>query len=92
MPTPLEAPELLEREFLEIRARLLHIASSFDRIDRAEGSVVQDPRLAKIGEALAILSDGKPDRAERVQLVFSRPYESDWRAGLPPHGANSKAR
>ncbi len=92
MPTPLDAPELLEREFLEIRARLLHIASSFDRMDRAEGSVAEDPRLAKIAEALAILSDGKPDRAERIQLVFSRPYESDWRAALPPLGANSKAR
>ncbi len=45
MPTPLDAPELLEREFLEIRARLLHIASSFDRMDRAEGSVAADPRL-----------------------------------------------
>ncbi len=92
MSTPLPAPELLDREFLEIRARLLHVASSFDRIDRAEGAVEADPRLAKIHEALAILSDGKPDRAERIQLVFSRPYEADWRAALSPRGADPKAR
>ncbi|MEX2112948.1 MAG: hypothetical protein WD845_07165 [Pirellulales bacterium] len=92
MPTPLAAPELLEREFLEIRARLLHVASSFDRIGRGEGSVAADPRLAKIHEALAILSDGKPDRAERIQLVFSRPYEADWRTALPTRSTNSQAR
>ena len=63
MAIPLAAPEVLEREFLEIRARLLQIAASLDRLSRAEGSVDRDPRLAKIQEALAILGDDGPDRA-----------------------------
>ena len=78
MPIPIDAPEVMDREFLEIRARLLHVAASLDRVDRAEGSVSTDPRLAKIHQALAILADGQADRAERIQLLFSRPYQADW--------------
>ena len=80
MPIPLDAPEVLQREFLEIRARLLQVAASLDRLGRADGSVADDPRLAKIHEALAILADGQPDRAERIQLLFSREYDADWQA------------
>ena len=90
MPSPLAAPELFEREFLEIRARLLHLASSLDRIGRADGSVEGDPRLAKIRQGLAILSDGKPDRAERIQMIFSRSYDADWRAAIAPRNTNGQ--
>jgi hypothetical protein len=82
MPIPLDAPEVLEREFLEIRARLLHLAASLDRLERAEGTVESDPRLAKIREALQVLLAPQGDRAERIQLLFSRPYQNDWRAAL----------
>jgi hypothetical protein len=83
MPIPLDAPEVLDREFLEIRARLLHIAASLDRLDRAEGSVADDPRLEKIRRSLAILARDHADRAEEIQLLFSRPYEANWQAALP---------
>jgi hypothetical protein len=89
MSIPLEAPEVLDREFLDVRARLLLIAASLDRLDRADGTVDGDPRLDKIYEALAFLTDGKDQRAERIQLVFSRAYETDWRRALamPSPGA-----
>ncbi len=80
MSMPLEAPEVLNREFLEIRARLLQIAAALDRFDRAEGDSADDPRLAMIGKALDILHDPGPGRAEQIQLVFSRPYEAGWKA------------
>jgi hypothetical protein len=83
MPIPLDAPEVLEREFLEIRARLLHVAASLDRLDRAEGSVAADPRLEKIRQALAILVAGEAGRAEKIQLLFSRPYDPDWKSQVP---------
>ena len=86
MPIPLDAPEVLNREFLEIRARLLHVAASLDRLDRAEGSVLGDPRLDKILQALGILADGEADRAEKIQLLFSRPYDADWMATLGTRG------
>jgi hypothetical protein len=80
MPIPLDALEVLNREFLEVRARLLQIAASLDRLDRAAGSVEEDSRVSKIREALAILEEDSPDRAERIQLLFSRPYEPAWRS------------
>jgi hypothetical protein len=76
--TPLDAAELLNREFLEIRARLLQVAASLDRISRAQGTVASDPRLEKIGRALAVLQSSDPDRAEQIQLIFSRPYLENW--------------
>jgi len=66
-------------EFLEVRAKILELAASFDRLDRASGSVAPDPRVGQIREAIEVLLDQAPDRAERVQLVFSLPYDDDWR-------------
>jgi hypothetical protein len=77
MPIPLEACEVLNREFLEIRARLLQIAASLDRLERA-GGLEGDCRLDQIRESLAILRGSSADRAEQIQLVFSRPYEPGW--------------
>lgn len=82
MPIPLDAAEVLDREFLEIRARLLHLAASLDRLNRADGSVIDDPRLAKIRAGLEILGGDEADRAERIQLLFSRPYDANWGKSL----------
>ena len=82
MSNPLDAPEVLDREYLDIRARLLEAAASLDRIDRAEGSVAGDPRMDQIGRALAILADHQASRAEQLQLTFSLPYDENWRLNL----------
>ena len=82
MPTPMPAPDVLDREFLEIRAKLLEVAASFDRIDRGDGSVEGDPRLALYREALEVLLSDAPARAERIQMIFSRQYEKEWRSEL----------
>ncbi|MGE0607505.1 MAG: hypothetical protein AB7O62_10450 [Pirellulales bacterium] len=74
----LDAPEILNRVYLEIRAKLLEVGASLDRLDRADGLVDDDPRLGRIRQALAILAAGQPDRAEQIQLLFSLPYEDDW--------------
>jgi hypothetical protein len=79
MPIPLDAPEVLNREFPDIRARLLQLAAALDRMDRAAGSPEADPRRQKVREALAILLEAGPDRAERMQLLFSLPYEPGWK-------------
>lgn len=78
MTIPLTAPEILQREFLEIRAKILELAAAFDRLDRSSGSVADDQRIARIHEALEVLATVKSDRAEQVQLVFSRPYDQAW--------------
>jgi hypothetical protein len=80
----LSAPETLNREFLEIRCKILELAAAFDRLDRTEGSVSHDPRLAKLHEALKTLLEQTSDRAEQVQMIFSRDYDKDWQAKLKP--------
>ncbi len=79
LPIPLHAPEVLNREYLELRALLLQAAAKLDRIDRAVGDVSADPRRQQIEKGLSILQLRHPDRAEQIQLLFSLPYLENWR-------------
>jgi hypothetical protein len=78
----MSAQEVLEREFLEIRAKILELAASLDRLDRASGTVTSDARYARIQQGVSVLLEDEPGRAERVQLLFSRSYEDNWRDSL----------
>lgn len=78
----LTAPETLNREFLEIRCRILDLAAMLDRLERADDTVADDPRLKRIHEALDVLKKAHEDRAEQVQLTFSRPYDESWQQTL----------
>ena len=80
VPTPMAASAVLDREFLEIRAKILELAASFDRLDRGDDSVAGDPRMSLIEEGLRVLQQPDGDRAERIQMVFSREYDEDWRS------------
>ncbi len=82
MPPLLSAPEVLNREFLEIRSKILELAAAFDRLERADGSVDEDPRVARLREALASVLDCSEERAEQVQMIFSRAYDEDWQDGF----------
>ena len=79
MTTPMSAPDVLDREFLEIRAKILELAASFDRLDRGDGSVAGDPRMALVQNGLQILQRDSADRAEEIQMLFSREYDENWR-------------
>jgi hypothetical protein len=79
MPSPQTGPEILEREFLETRCKLLEVAAALDRLDRADGSVSGDPRRQKVQRALGILANTQENRAEQLQRLFSLDYEPDWR-------------
>ncbi len=79
MTTPMAAPDVLDREFLEIRAKILELAASFDRLDRGDGSVAGDPRMTLVQNALQILQRDSAERAEEIQMLFSRQYDENWR-------------
>ena len=79
MPTLATRPELFDREFLALRAKILEIAATLDRLDRSPGSLAGDPRVEQVREAFAVLTSHDSDRAERVQLVFSRPFDPNWK-------------
>ena len=78
MPIPLSAPDLLEREYLILRAKALELGAGLDRLERAAGDVSRDPHYVNLQHALAELQQAGSDRAERLQLLFSLPFDEQW--------------
>ena len=76
--TPSPDP-LSQTEFLQIRNRLLDLAAALDRAQRAGWNRDRDARGQKIAEAFEILSDDGPDRAARIQQLFSLAHDPNWR-------------
>jgi hypothetical protein len=93
LATPMAAQAVLDREFLEVRAKLLELAAMFDRLDRGGGASPDDRRLQLVRQGLKVLLDETGDRAEQIQLIFSRPYDDDWQKefGLVPPGSEPTA-
>jgi len=83
--TPLPANTALDSYFLEARCKLLDLAGILDRIGRGMGAngVVEDPRLARIRQALEVLGDLSGGRAERIQQIFSLNYDPKWKVPQP---------
>lgn len=76
--SPMSAQQVLDREFLEVRARILKIAATLDRIDRSATPAADTQRLEQIRQGLHILLGDAPDRARQVQMLFSLPYRDHW--------------
>ena len=69
-----DAQQTLDHYFLEMRWRCLSLAADLDRVERGTGGpavLKNDPRLKKLREAITVLLEGKGDRAEQVQKIFS---------------------
>ena len=83
--------EVLNRDFLETRSRVLELAVAFDRFDRAAGHWGDPPdrRLAQLRQAIEALLEPGPGRAETVQRIFSLDYNADWQKtfGLDRRGS-----
>ena len=75
-----KAVDILNREFLEMRAKVLELAASLDRMDRADGDVADDRRMRLLQQGIQILAQPhRQDRAEQTQLLFSREYDPQWK-------------
>ena len=71
---PLARSQVVDRYFLEHRAKLIDIAAFLDRVDRADPcGEGEDFRMAAFREALQILTGGEPARAQRVLDLLSDP-------------------
>ena len=72
---PMQAKEVIERYFLENRAKLIDLAAFLDRVDRAGDAQTgyADFRYRAFQKALSLLVEGGERRAEAVQLCFSDP-------------------
>jgi hypothetical protein len=83
--TPLTSRSALDSFFLEARSKILDLAAILDRIDRGGGAneTNDDARLERVRQALEVLLDRSPARAERVQQVFSLDYDPSWERPRP---------
>ena len=74
-PLPLSRHEVVDRYFLEHRAKILDLAAFLDRVDRArdEDDAGEDFRMRSFRAAIALLLDGEPERARRVLDLMSDP-------------------
>ena len=69
-----DAQETLDQYFLEMRWRCLSLAADLDRVERGRGGAAlleADPRLQKLRQAIGVLLEGRVNRAEQVQNIFS---------------------
>ena len=74
MSITVHASDILDRYFLQIRAKLLELAADLDRIDRAPDAaeLQRDPRMVFTREALAVIQSPGSGRAERIQRLYSK--------------------
>jgi hypothetical protein len=83
MLTTRDAAAVLDRDFLELRGKILEVAAVLDRFDRAPShhapGEAPDRRLAQIRQAMEALLEPGPGRAETVQRIFSIAYDPAWR-------------
>ncbi len=79
-----DATEVLDRDFLETRGKILELAATLDRIDRAQARQREHPdsRLGQLRQALDALVEPGPGRAETIQRIFSLEYDPGWRQNM----------
>jgi hypothetical protein len=79
-----DVSEVVDRDFLETRCKILEIAAILDRIDRAPArhGAPPDARIGQLRQAIEALLEPGPGRAETVQRIFSLAYDPGWRKRL----------
>ncbi|QDU56409.1 hypothetical protein [Aeoliella mucimassa] len=82
MNTKRTAEQVLDEEFLLLRSKILEVAAGLDRIERATLPAADEARLSKLFAAVETLLRPGTQRAEQVQLLFSRAYENHWRTDM----------
>jgi hypothetical protein len=89
-----DATEVLDRDFLEARGKILEIAATLDRIDRAPARHGEHPdaRLSQLRQALEALVEPGPGRAETIQRIFSLDYDPSWREKMNVARSRAHAR
>ena len=73
--------QILESDYLPVRAKIIEIAAALDRLELASGEL-DHARFKQLSDALAILQQpaAAGDRAEQIQRLFSRDFSDQWRS------------
>ncbi|QDV62886.1 hypothetical protein [Crateriforma conspicua] len=76
-----DAKTILNESYLEVRSKMLEIAAALDRMQSAPGGdgLGDSDKRIQLDQAIEILASDDPDRAARLQFLFSRPYDAQWR-------------
>ncbi len=86
MPDSRKVADVLDRDFLETRCRILDVAAALDRLDRASTTsgeeLPPDHRLSQIRRAIEALLEPGPGRSEAIQRLFSLEYDPEWRTTM----------
>ena len=79
------AEQIVDQEFLQVRAKILEIAAFLDRLDPEDAksiSGINAERLQLLRAGCELLLDSEHDKAARMQLLFSRKYDQQWRKAM----------
>lgn len=79
------AEQIVEQEYLQVRAKILEIAAFLDRLDPEDAKAVSPgnaERLKLLQAGCELLVDSESDKAARLQLLFSRKYDDQWRKAM----------
>lgn len=74
----LSSDQVLEREFLEMRALVLQLAASLDRVGRSKSPAADEKKRELLNLGIQILLGKQDNRAALVQMLFSNPYDPQW--------------
>jgi len=72
------AAQIVADEFMIARAKIIELAATLDRIERASGNVNDSKNMQLLVHAMHILIDDQVEKAKRVQLLMSRVYDPNW--------------
>lgn len=72
------AAQIVADEFMIARAKIVELAATLDRIERASGNVDDSKNMQLLVQGMHILIDDQVEKAKRVQLLMSRDYDPNW--------------
>ena len=76
------AEQIVSDEFMIARAKILELAATLDRIERATGDVDGSRSMQLLVQGMNILCDDEVEKVKRVQLLMSRQYEPQWQSHM----------
>jgi len=76
------AEQIVSDEFMIARAKILELAATLDRIERATGDVDGSRLMQLLVQGMNILCDDEVEKVKRVQLLMSRQYEPQWQSHM----------
>lgn len=76
------AQQIVAEDFMIARARIVELAATLDRIERAAGDVNDSKSMLLLLQGMHILCDDEVEKAKRVQLLMSRQYDPQWQTQM----------